>query len=187
MRNFLAFLLWLPLSAHAAFILQYGLNYSSQNDNSSDGEFKDSRTFHKAFLGASVNGKKTFFFGWNINSWSSSLSQGSNSEDTYSLLEMGPRIQWFTNENNNLYFTADWNPYASGKREKAGSSKDITASSIGLGVGYRFRLSKIIGLGAAIHYHSLTLKEEKDGNTSTNISDKISNFMPMLEFTIITR
>lgn len=187
MRFLLLLLLSFPMTAQANFLLQYGLNYSSQKDGSAESEFEESRTFHKAFLGASVNGKKTLFFGWNIHSWSSSLSQGTSPEDTYSLLEMGPRLQWFTNENYNLYFSFDWNPYVKGDREKAGTSREVSGSSMSLGVGYRFRLSRLWGFGAGIHYHTLGLKEEKVGSTENTVSDKITNLMPMLEFTIITR
>src|SRR5690606_25233579 len=112
MRFLLLTFLLLPVTAEARFLLQYGLNYSSQEDKSDAGDFEENRIFHKAFLGASVNGRKTLFFGWNINSWSSTLSQGSGNEDTYSMLEMGPRLQWYTNDNYNLYFSAEWNPYA---------------------------------------------------------------------------
>lgn len=188
MRHILAFIiLCSPMTASASFLLQYGLNYSSQKDSSDAGDFEESRTFHKAFLGASVNGKKTLFFGWNINSWSSKLSQGTNPDDTYSILEMGPRLQWFTSENYNLYFSAEWNPYARGDREKSGTSRDISGHSMGVGVGYRFRLSRHVGFGAALHYHMLNIKEEKVNSTENNVSDKVNNLMPMLELTILTR
>ncbi len=187
MRLFLMFLFFLPLSVKASFLAQYGLNYSSQKDGSDTGEFEQSRTFNKAFLGASVNGEKTLYFGWNINSWSSSLSQGTATEDTYDMLEMGPRLQWFVNSNYNLYFSAEWNPYAKGEREKSSSSSDISGSGIGFGVGYRFRISRVLGFGAAIHYQSLTLDEEKVGSTETEVTDNITNLMPMLEFTILTK
>lgn len=187
MRILLTLFLLFPFTAEAKFLLQYGLNYSSQEDKSDAGDFEESRTFHKAFLGASVNGRKTLFFGWNINSWSSTLSQGSGNEDTYSMLEMGPRLQWYTNDNYNLYFSAEWNPYAKGEREKTGTKRDISGGSLGVGVGYRFRLSRAVGFGASIQYHSLSVDEEKIGSTEEDVSDKVTNLMPMLELTILTR
>jgi hypothetical protein len=187
MRFFLALLLILPLSAHASFLIQYGLNYSSQKDDSKTGKFEESRTFHKALIAASVNGRKTLFFGWNINSWSSTIKQGNGDEDTYSMLEMGPRLQWFVNDNYNLYFSAEWNPYAKGSRDKASDSHDINGQSYGLGFGYRFRLSRLIGFGASLHYHALTVKEEKTGSSFENTSDSVTNLMPMLELTILTK
>lgn len=188
MRHFLVALLFcLPISARANFLFQYGLNYSSGEDSSTDGDSESSRTFHKVLLGGSINRAKTLFLGWNINSWSSSLKQGDAEEDTYSLLEMGPRLQWFTNENYNLYFSAEWNPYARGEREKIGTKRDISGTSMGVGLGYRFRISRMMGVGASLHYHSLSISEEKVDNNEEDVSDKLTNLMPMLEFTIITR
>src|SRR5690606_14221 len=114
-------------------------------------------------------------------------SQGSGNEDTYSMLEMGPRLQWYTNDNYNLYFSAEWNPYAKGEREKTGVEREISGGSLGVGIGYRFRLSRTIGFGASIQYHSLTIDEEKIDSTERNVSDKVTNLMPMLELTILTR
>lgn len=187
MRLLLILLLCLPFSAQASFLLQYGLNYSSQQDSSDDGDSEESRIFHKAYIAASVNGRKTLFFGWNINKWNSAIKQGDGDEDSYSILEMGPRLQWFVNDNYNLYFTAEWNPYGKGDREKLGQSREISGSSIGVGVGYRFRLSRYVGFGAGIHYHNLSIKEEKINSTENDVSDKVTNLMPMLELTILTR
>lgn len=186
MKLLFCLLLALPFSANASFLLQYGLNYSSQSDDSSSGEYEEDRTFHKGFIGASVNGRKTLFFGWNINSWTSNNKRGT-AEDSYSLLEMGPRLQWFWNDDYNLYFSAEWNPYARGEREKTNVKRDISGSSYGLGVGYRFRLSRLVGFGASIQYHTLNLSEEKIGSNESDISDTITNLMPMLELTILTR
>lgn len=187
MKYIVIFLTLFAIEAHASFILHYGLNYSSEKDTSSGAEFTDTRTFHKVFLGASVNGPKTLFFGWNINSWSSSLSQGAATEDTYKVLEMGPKLHWFFNENQNWYVSAEWNPYAKGKREKAGTERDITGSSVGAGIGYRFRISRFIGVGASLQYHSLSLSKETLNSTESSISGKVTNLMPMIEFSILTR
>lgn len=187
MRFLIFILLCLPLISHASILIQYGLNYSSEKDVSENGDFEESRTFHKVLIGASVNQRKTFFFGWNISSWSSSLSQGTNPEDTYSMLEMGPRLLWFFDENYNWYATAEWNVYAKGDREKSSDDSEVSGSSIGMGIGYRFRISRFVGLGAGIHYQSLDIKEEKIGSTVNNVSNKITNIMPMLELSILTK
>jgi hypothetical protein len=187
-RFFIIFLFLLTsLPAQASFLFDYGLNYSSEKDDTSGGDYEKSRTFHKLFLGASVNQAKTLYFGWNINSWSSSIKQGTAAENTYSLLEMGPRVSWFLNENRNWYLTFEWNPYAKGKREKASQSRDISGMSYGAGLGYRFRLSKQVGLGAGIHYHSVSISEEKIGSTESDVSDKVNLLMPMIELSFITK
>lgn len=167
-------------------MLQYGLNYSSESDGTSGDDYEKTRTFHKVFLAASLNGNKTLFFGWNINSWSSSLTKNSD-EETYKMLEMGPRLTYFFSEERRWYATVEWSPYAKGDRDKTGTSAEISGSSIGIGAGYKFKVSRLIGLGAGLHYHTLSLKEEKIGTTENTISDKITNIMPMLELTIITK
>jgi hypothetical protein len=183
---FLLFFIF-PLTAKASFLFQYGLNYSSQKDASTEGEFEESRTFHKVLIGASINGKNNLFLGWNINSWNSSLKQGTGNEDTYSMLEMGPRLQWFMDQDYRWYLSAEWNPYAKGDRDKVAQSREISGSSIGFGIGYRVKISRLIGIGASLNYNSLSLEEEKVGTTENTLSDKITNIMPMLEFSILTR
>lgn len=186
MKILLIFILLIPTLGHANFMFQYGLNYSSQKDATSGNDYEANRTFHKAFLGASVNGRKTLFLGWNTHSWTSSVTK-SSVEDTYSMTEMGPRLLYFFSDDYNTYISADWNPYAVGTRNKSSSSRDIRGSSMDFALGYRFKVTRYLGLGAGIHYHILTLSEEKIGTTETSSSDKITNLMPMLEFTLITR
>lgn len=185
MKKWLLILLALPNLAHANFMMQYGLNYSSQVESSSS-DYKFNRTFHKLFLGASVNGRKTLFLGWNTHVWNSSIEKGSIT-DTYSLTEMGPRLVYFFSDDYNFYVSGDWNPYAVGTRKKGTASTDIRGSSMDFAFGYRYKINRLMGLGAAIHYHMLSLSQEKTGTTETSISDKASNIMPMLEFTLITR
>ncbi len=167
-------------------MLQYALNYSSETDDTANDTYEKARTFHKVFLGAGINGRRTLFFGWNINSWGSSMTKATD-EETYSMLEMGPRLTYFFNEDYRTYITAEWNPYGKGKRDKTGTSNEVTGSSLGFGIGYRFKLSRLFGLGASIHYHTLNLSEEKSGTTETTITDKITNIMPMLELTVLTK
>jgi hypothetical protein len=186
MKYLLNLLLAIPLQARASLLLQYALNYTSQTDDSTT-KSESSQTFHKILLVASVNARNTLFLGWDINSWSSTLKQGASNEESYSLLEMGPWLQWFMNENQNVYVTAEWNPYARGDREKAGSSRGISGSSMGFGIGYKFRISRYTGFGASLNYHTLSVSEEMIGSTETNVSDTVTNLMPMLEFVIITR
>lgn len=191
MKNLILFsaLLLLPLSAKAAFLFDYAVNYSSEKDGSKTGEYDKSRLFHKILLGASVNQKRTLYFGWNINSWSSKLKAGEDTanETSYSVLEMGPRFHWFMNDNYNWYLTGEWNPYAKGDRDKGGENKEISGSSMGFGLGYRFRLSRLVGLGASINYHSYSIAEEKEETTETDVSDKVTHLMPMLVLSIITK
>lgn len=187
MKLLVCYLLLFTTSAQAAFLFHYGLNYGTEKDDTSGGSYETKRMFHKLTLAASVNQAKTVYFGWNINKWNSSVKDGTNQEHTYSVLEMGPKFVWFLNENYTWYVGAEWNPYARGDSSKAGVSQKITGSAYGAGLGYRYRLSKSMGLGASINYHNLSISEKKISNTSTDVSDKVSGIMPMLEFSIITR
>lgn len=187
MKKLLFLFVLIPLPSYASFLLQYNLNYSSETDETQGLDYEKVRTFHKVFLGASVNSRKTVFFGWNINSWNSSLTYRTNAEESYSLLEMGPKVQWYFNDEYHWYVDAEWNPYARGERVKDSITRDISGSSFGVGLGYRFKLSRLVGFGASIHYHTLGIDEEKISSTESERNDTISNLMPMLELSLITR
>ncbi|MES2527596.1 MAG: hypothetical protein V4598_10930 [Bdellovibrionota bacterium] len=180
MRTIILFLLLLPFSAQARLIINYDLNYSSEDSDSNNTKGEKSRTYHKIFVGGSLNDRKTFFFGWNINSWDSKSKSGTT-ENEYSMLEMGPKLLWFLNENYNVYVAAEWNPYARGDRKLGATNEDISGSSYGASLGYRFRISRFIGLGAGIHYQSTKIDEAKVGSNERNVSDSVSHIMPMLQ------
>lgn len=182
MRFLILLALLVPTVSHAKFISQYGLNYSSDTEDSNGVEVESSKTFHKILLGASVNQRKTLFFGWNINSWSTTYESG-GTESEFSVTEMGPRFTYFFSEEYNWYITGEWNPYAKGDR----TNDEISGNSTSFGGGYRFKVSRMIGLGAGLHYHSLNIKESKVGSTENNVSDKKTSLMPMLELTIMTK
>ncbi|HXH76075.1 MAG TPA: hypothetical protein VNJ08_13980 [Bacteriovoracaceae bacterium] len=186
MRIIFLLLILFPLTSQASFLFNYGLNYDSETE-ASDNEYTKTRTFHKVFLGASVNNRKTVFFGWNINSWTSTVTMGGGEEDNYSLMEMGPKIIWFIGESQNWYLSGEWNPYVTGTRTKLGTEGDIRGSGLGVGAGYRFRLSRLWGMGAGLHYHSMSMTDETIDNAKEDISDKVTNIMPMLEISILTK
>lgn len=185
MRTLLLLILIFPFNTQASFLMNYGINYSSETEDS-DNEYKKSRTFHKLLLGASVNQRKTLYFGWNINSWSSSLSKFSQ-EDNYSLTEMGPRMLWYTSDAYRWYLSLEWNPYVRGKREKSDISRDLSGSSYGVGIGYRYRISRLFGIGASLNWHKVKFDEETINSTENSISDSMSHIMPMLELSILTK
>lgn len=179
MRAILFLFLLFPLTSHARLIINYDLNYASEESDSNSVKNEKSRIYHKIFIGGSLNDRKTFFFGWNINSWSSEGKAG-NAETEYSMLEMGPKLFWFLNENYNWYICGEWNPYAKGDRKLGATNEDISGSSFGGGIGYRFRISRFIGLGAGIHYQTTKIDEAKVGSNENDVSDSVNHVMPML-------
>ena len=186
MLIFFLSLLLTSFSSYAKFYAQLNLSYLNFSDNSSS-EGKMTRSFQKLFLGASINSGNNLIFGWNINSWSSSIKQSSNDEETYNLTEMGPRLQYFTNDNLNFYTFLEWNPYAKGSRKNNGDNGDISGSSLGLGVGYRFRFSKKLGGGISLMYHNLSISNETVGSNESSRSDNISSIVPMFQISYVTK
>lgn len=184
MRALLFVLLLTPGLAHARLMINYDLNYSNQTADTNSVKSSNSRTYHKVLVAGSLNDRKTFFFGWNINSWSSETKSGA-SKETYGLLEMGPKFLWFLNDNYNLYVNAEWNPYVRGDRKPGATTEEVSGSSYGIGLGYRFRLSKMIGLGASVQYQSTTIDESKIGSNENTISDTVSHLMPMLSLSLM--
>jgi predicted porin len=181
MRTWILFLLLFPQLSHARFLVHYSLNFSTDNEQS-DTEVEMSKTFHKAFIGASVNSRRTLFFGWNINYWNTEFKSGTT-ESKYNMTEMGLRVKYFFSESYSWYTSVEWNPLANGKR----ADDEISGNSNSIGLGYRFKVSSSVGLGAGIHYHTLNIKESKVNSTVTDVSDKRTSLMPMLELTIMTR
>ena len=179
MRAFLILFLLLPLTSYARLMINYDLNYSSEESDSNNVKGDKSRVYHKIYIGGSLNDRKTFFFGWNINKWSSEGKSG-NTESEYSMLEMGPKLLWFLNDNYNWFVCAEWNPYAKGDRKLGATNEDISGSSYGAGIGYRFRISRFIGIGAGLHYQTTKIDEAKVGSNERNVSDSVNHIMPML-------
>jgi outer membrane protein assembly factor BamA len=182
MKTILFFLLLLPTLSHAKYLLHYGLNYSTEGTESSGSESERTRIFHKVMLGKSFNRRDTLFLGLNINSWSLTSST-SSTETEFSMLEVGPRLMWYWDDTYRAYFSLDWNPYAKGEDDNS----EYSGSSFGAGVGYRFKISSMFGIGAGMYYHSLTLKEKTTGSTDTKIDLTYKNIMPMIELTLLTK
>lgn len=186
----LALLVCLMLKADAAtsLALTYNLNYDSTKDKSVNEPNTTSRTYHKIFLGASVNDNKSFFLGLNTNKWSNSIKQGNgHTEDTYSLTEFGPKILWFVSESRNWYFSADYNPVAKGTRTIQGVDSDLKGSSYGFSLGYRFKIAHRIGIGASITQVTTKFKKESVGGSENSINDSISFLMPMIELSYLSK
>jgi hypothetical protein len=100
---------------------------------------------------------------------------------------MGPRLQLFFNDKYNFYVYAEWNPYIKGDREKNGLNGDIEGSSYGIGAGYRFRISKAFGIGVAFQYQNLSVTKETINSSESTTSDSISNIVPMLELSFMSK
>lgn len=174
--------------AFATFQFSYGLNYESDKDSSISENSEYARTYHKIFIGASINGNKTVFLGQNINSWNRELKQGTNTTTAeYSLLELGPKLLWYFSEQRASYISVEWNPYVQGDRKIAGVEGEVRGDSIGFSFGYRFKLSKNFGIGGSLNYTKVNIKKETISQLENDRSDGISMMVPMLEFAYLTK
>jgi hypothetical protein len=174
--------------AFASFQFSYGLNYESDKDSSVAENSEYARTYHKVFLGASVNGAKTLFLGQNINSWSRELKQGTSTVAAeYSLLELGPKLLWYMTQERSSYLSLEWNPYVVGDRKILSTESEIRGNSLGVSFGYRFKLSKHFGIGASLNYTKVNIKKETITQTESDKSDGISMIVPMLEIAYLTK
>jgi hypothetical protein len=174
--------------ALATFQFSYGLNYESDKDTAAAESSEYARTYHKIFLGASINGAKTLFLGQNINSWSRELKQGTNTTTAeYSLLELGPKLLWYLSEQRASYISLEWNPYVVGDRKIAGIQSEVRGDSLGIGFGYRFKLSKNFGIGGSLNYTKVNIKKETVSQTESDKADGLTMIVPMLEFAYLTK
>ncbi len=174
--------------AQASFQFSYGLNYESDKDTSVAENSEYARTYHKIFIGASMNGAKTLFLGQNINIWNRELKQGTSTVAAeYSLLELGPKLLWYLTQERSSYLSLEWNPYVVGDRKILNIESEIRGNSLGVSFGYRFKLSKHFGIGASLNYTKVNIKTETVSQIESDKSDGMSMIVPMLEIAYLTK
>jgi len=164
----------------AAFNIELFGNYTSDSDNVDNESY--SKSYYGLFLGASLDGKQAVYFGQSVMLHSRSLKgSGSSTAGTLSVTELGPRFTLFFGESQGWAPTTVWNPYAKGKRQRAGASEDISGWSYMASFGYQLRLTKGFTLGANISYHSLSISKSTDSsNIETQVSHKYTSIIPMI-------
>lgn len=185
MKSFLIiFLLILSLKAKAQLFFQNTTNYQTDSDSSTQ-KLNYSNLKNITFLGAHFGKSRQQVIGQNIVYWSRGAKESfSGKQSTMTMLELGPRIQWFMNDGRNAYLTAAYNLYAKGTRVMDGVSEEVSGTSYNLGFGVQLKMNNSCYIGASINYHSLTLAKKTIGTTETKISDSYTNVFPALEFSL---
>jgi hypothetical protein len=177
------FIILIP-QAKANLYLQYSLYYYT--DTSSEDSLEYSSTRNMIFLGATFL-KGYGVLGWNTLIWNKAeLNTTGGQETELSMQEMGPRFIFFLGDNKRFYFSLNMNFYAEGTRtDSSGDEKEISGTSTDFAIGYQIRMSKTFYGGFSIHYHTLSLaKETDDQDQTTDVTDKLSYTVPMLEFSL---
>ncbi|MCO4752883.1 MAG: hypothetical protein KC478_00305 [Bacteriovoracaceae bacterium] len=170
-------------NCHAAFYMDYKLNYQTETDGGDAGAFSYTRMMNSVFFAASMDRDKRFYIGQSAIFWNKTQQQGEDSDDefTMNLLELGPRIHYYFTQNRTWYTSLVYNFYVNGTSQTAGVEGDVSGTSYLASLGYHYKFTRTIGIGASLNYHSVTLDERKVDSTSNDVSETFSAIVPMLE------
>lgn len=167
-------------SARAAFNIELFGNYTSDTDNVDNESY--SKMYYGLFLGASLDGKQTFYFGQNIMMHTREIKgAGASQASTLSVTELGPRFTLFMGDTQSWALSVAWHPYAKGERQRSGQTEEISGWAYLASFGYTLKLSRAFALGANITYHALNISKSVDsGNTESEVSHSYTNIIPMI-------
>ncbi len=163
-------------NANASFISSWQAGYSSHSENKTNLAFND-MTNH-FFLGAGIGSKEQLFFGQNISSVTEEYKTPNSTK--ISTLDLGPRINWYFNDEKTILVHLAWNPYAKGTRVSSGASSDISGWSYLVGFGYELKITKNFYMGGSINYRNLSVTKSELNNVSTTESTSYTSITPML-------
>lgn len=168
--------------AQSAFYFQHGLSYDSDTHDKEQTSSTSLR--NRFFLGATMGKNGQYIVGQGVNIWSKSEQNSAGSTaDEISMLELGPRFQWFMNDDKTFYLSATYNFYAKGEIKTSSTAK-VSGSSYLASLGYQFKGNRFFFFGVSLNYHSLAITESVVGQTSTNVSQSYSYIYPAIEYSI---
>lgn len=166
----------------AGFLIDLSTNYHSDEDNVTT--FKYSKLDYRGYLAANVDSKGQLYFGQNISQFGREFTEGSTT-GKYSVLELGPRFQYYFSGDRAFYISAAWNPYVKGSRTISNEETDISGSSYYINLGWQLKISRVIALGASINYHTISITKETDtDNVETEVTNSYTQIYPMIELSI---
>lgn len=181
---FSAFLVVVLLSpnTHAGFLVDLSANYHSDEDDVET--FSYSKMDYRGFLAANLDSKGKLYFGQNISQFGREYKNGATT-GKYSVLELGPRFQYYFSGDRSFYMAAAWNPYVKGSRTVSSEETDISGSSYFINFGWQLKISRSFALGASINYHSISITKETDSdNVETDVTNSYSQIYPMIEISL---
>lgn len=181
MKHFIVFICLFSASiAQAKFEIQTSTGYTSNTDGKTKNSFTD-MTNH-VFLGASFDNKEKFVVGQNISLVSGSYK--TTTTDKLTTTELGPRLNYYINEEKSFFIALAWNPYAKGTRTVAGISEDISGWSYLFAAGAVLKMNNNFYLGGSINYHALTITKSIVTTVASNVNNAYTSLMPMLNISI---
>lgn len=182
MKSLIGFLLiFISSLAWARFEIQTSSGYDSYSDGKSKNTF--SNMSNHLFIGASLDLKQKLLIGNNVSQVSVGLK--SNNNDTFSVLEVGPKVLYYFDEDYLFYTAVAWNPYVKGDRKVAGAaSETISGWGYLATFGASMKINRNFAMGFSINYHSISITESVVSTTASEVSESYSTIMPMINFTL---
>ncbi len=173
----------LMAKAQASFYMDYKLNYQSETDGGDAGAFSYTRMMNSLYFAASMDRDKRLFIGQSVIFWNKTQKQGDDAaaETTLDLLELGPRVHYYLNQNRTWYTGLVYNFSVKGTSKVSEVESDVDGSGYMATLGYHYKFSKTVGIGASLNYHSITIDERKLDSTSNDVSETYTAIIPMLE------
>lgn len=180
MKTFLTIILYtIALSSFAKLTTQLGFNYTTDTDTQKSFEY--SKLNGALFIGASVGKKDKLYIGQNVSKYTRTDKQDGLESAEIGVLEIGPKLLYYFNEDKNIFFSGTWNPYAKGERKDANTNK-ISGWSYNLALGYHLKINRFFYLGASLNYHNLNITTETDSsNQETEVSQTFTSIFPLIE------
>lgn len=120
------------------------------------------------FIAMPVAVKEQLYFGPNFIITSNQSSGGATGTT-----EIGPRINYYFNQDKTFLLMLAWNPYV--KIDNV--SDEVSAWSYLAGIGYEMKVNTNFFIGASLVYHSMTQK-----NDTANTVIETSTVRPMINF-----
>ncbi|OUR95416.1 hypothetical protein A9Q84_16415 [Halobacteriovorax marinus] len=168
----------------AGFYFQHSFNYESETEGAESLEYTAMRNY--TLLGASFGKKENWVIGQSIYSWSRGTKNSAmTGESAISMLELGPRVQYFFNSGRNFYMSGTYNFYAKGTREiNGGTSANIEGTSYILSAGLQLKVKRLFYIGFSYNYHVLNITETSSNSVVSTVSETYTYIFPAIEFSL---
>jgi hypothetical protein len=170
------------LKSNAGFYFQHSLSYLAESEDAESLEYTTMRNI--TLLGANFGKSGNWVIGQSIMSWSRETTNAAmTGESSISLLELGPRVQYFFNDGKNFYVSGVYNFYAKGDRQVNGAAEEeIEGTSFLISSGIQLKVSKKFYFGLSYNYHTLSISKTASGSTTSDVSQSYTYTFPSLEF-----
>ena len=176
-------LTFLIKTAQAGFYFQHSFHYGSDADDVENLESTAMRNI--SFLGAGFGDNGRWIVGQSIILSNKEYKNDSmTSTSSLSLLELGPRIQYYFNQNKTVYISGAYNFYAKGDREQDGQSQKVSGTSMFFNLGIQSRISKKFYFGLSLNYHTVSIDESTVETTQSTVSHSYTFIYPAVEFSL---